>query len=202
MVRHPAHSPSAFNHYRDPTTHACVPYANTARLPADVDAQCARDAPDYDGYWYEATNVRKVPLSRCRGGARPDRGAQHRCPHTPIRHGAGWWIGIVLLAGVLGTACAYWYTRGGDVPTLGALRLDENAAYRDAREQLGLLRHFVLGLASLAWTRILEATEWIPAVRSWRSQRAERPFSSYHMLSTDEDAEMLHDYDSDELPPP
>ena len=60
----------------------------------------------------------------------------------------------------------------------------------------------MLGLASLAWTRILEATEWIPAVRSWRSQRAERPFSSYHMLSTDEDAEMLHDYDSDELPPP
>ncbi|KAI3629041.1 hypothetical protein CBS9595_000113 [Malassezia furfur] len=192
----------AFNHYRDPTTHACVPYANTPRLPADVDAQCARDAPDYDGYWYEATNVRKVPLSRCRGGARPDRGAQHRCPHTPIRHGAGWWIGVVLVAGVLGTACAFWYTRFNDVPAFGKLRLDEHAAYRDAREQLGLLRHFVLGLASLAWARILEAAERIPAVRSWRTRHTERPFSSYHMLSTDEDAEMLHDYDSDELPPP
>lgn len=177
-----------------------MPYPNTSPVPADVAAQCVPGAPDYDGYWYERTNVRKIPISMCRGGARPDRGAKHRCPHTPIRHGFVWWLGMLILASALGFAFAYYWT-GGAVAQAGALRLEESATYRDVREQLGLLGHFALGLAGLAWARALELAERIPVLRDHLHRRTERPFSSYHMLSTDEDAEILHDYDSDELPP-
>ncbi|WFD03416.1 vacuolar protein sorting/targeting protein PEP1 [Malassezia obtusa] len=189
-----------FNYFRDPSSHQCVPYPNTSPVPADVAAQCVPGAPDYDGYWYERTNVRKIPISMCRGGARPDRGAKHRCPHTPIRHGFVWWLGMLILASALGFAFAYYWT-GGAVAQAGALRLEESATYRDVREQLGLLGHFALGLAGLAWARALELAERIPVLRDHLHRRTERPFSSYHMLSTDEDAEILHDYDSDELPP-
>lgn len=112
MVRRTTYLPSEFNHYRDPTTQKCVPYANTAALAASVEEQCARNAPEYDGFWYERTAVRKVPISVCTGGLRLDRGTQHRCPHTPIRHGFFWWLWILLLAGAIGFAAAYWWTNG------------------------------------------------------------------------------------------
>ncbi|WFD44584.1 vacuolar protein sorting/targeting protein PEP1 [Malassezia psittaci] len=197
-----------FNHFRDPETHQCIAYPNMKPLTADIDAQCAPDAPDYDGYWYERTNMRRIPISMCQGGARFDRGTQHRCPHTPIRHGLLWWISVLLIAGGFGFALAYWYTRG-DLQQLGAVRLiEENAAMQDIREQLGLLRNLATGFLSLVWARFIETLDKFPMLRNlftrnlFTRSQPDRPFSSYYMLSTDEDAEILHDYDSDELPPP
>ena len=177
-------------------------------LTADIDAQCAPDAPDYDGYWYERTNMRRIPISMCQGGARFHRGTQHRCPHTPMRHGVLWWISVLMVAGGLGFALAYWYTRG-DLHQLGAVRLmEENAAMQEIREQLGLLRNLATGFLSLVWARFIETLDQFPMLRNlftrslFTRSQPDRPFSSYYMLSTDEYAEILHDYDSDELPPP
>lgn len=191
---------SEFNYFRDPNRQQCVAYNGAAPLPADRDAQCTRDAPEYDGYWYERTNVRKIPMSLCRGGTRPDRGARHRCPHTPRRHGVFWWVFVMLLACAGGIGVMYWWT-GGTLHAYRPLQLEEHAAYRDVREQIGLVWHFALGLASLAWSRAQELAERLPFARDVLRRRSERPFSSYHMLSTDEDAEILRGYDSDELPP-
>lgn len=184
-----------FNHYRDPVSGQCVLHDGAQPLPNDEASQCRRDAPEYDGYWYERTNVRKIPLSQCSGGPRPDRGRRHRCSAAPASHGFLWWIFVLALAGVLGLTLASWVS----TQSHGAISLrgiDQSPLYRDARDQLRMLGQFVGGLAMLAWANVQAYVRDIPWVRSYL-RRYDSSMSSYHMLSTDEDAEILRDYDSD-----
>lgn len=185
-----------FNHYRDAQTGQCVLYPGAQKLLEDEAAQCSPDAPEYDGYWYERTNVRKIPLSQCSGGHRPDRGRRHRCSHTPQSHGLLWWLFVLAAAGALGYFAATWLARHNN----GALFLggaaENSPLYRDIREQVRLGVQFVGGLASLVWSHVVAFASDLPILRDYL-RRSDRPFSSYHMLSTDEDAEILRDYDSD-----
>lgn len=187
----------------------CVRYPNTKPLPPDVGAQCDPRGAEYDGYWYERTNVRKVPLSQCRGGARPDRGTRHRCPHR-----GGSWLGalaklLLFAAAVVGGV--YWWTEGRmqsryATQLTSALRLEDHATYHGVRELVHVASQRVRGWIHMAWAY---------AERAFTSNRFVREYvpydrpdaASYHMLASDEDAEVrasshqiLRGYESDDLP--
>ncbi|WFD05581.1 vacuolar protein sorting/targeting protein PEP1 [Malassezia vespertilionis] len=187
-----------FNHYRDPETQKCVLYPGAAALPTNSAEQCSKQNPDYDGYWYERTNVRKVRFSSCSGGIRLDQGTRHKCRGTRTGHGFFWWLFMLLLAGGAGTLVAKWWSQHG-AARYGTLSLEENDTYRDVREQVGLVRNFAFGLISLGWSTLLELAENVPWLRE-RMARERHRYTNYHMLSTDEDAEILQGYDSDDLP--
>jgi hypothetical protein len=104
-----------FNHYLDPDgSGRCLPYSNTALLPAHIEEQC--DADGGQDYWYERTSVRKVPYSTCDGGPRPDHGKQHTCPASFRRHGFFWWTTVLLSPFGLAALVGIWWQkkhRGG-----------------------------------------------------------------------------------------
>ncbi|CCU97650.1 unnamed protein product [Malassezia sympodialis ATCC 42132] len=182
-----------FNHYRD--SHGnCVLYPGMTTLPSDEGDQCSPDNPDYDGYWYERTNVRKIPLSRCTGGERPDRGRRHVCKAAPKGHSFLWVFFVLIVACVLVYSVAQWWLRQG----YQALSLDEfhqSQTLRNVSEHFHLAAQFVGGLFSLVWANLMNFVNELPWMRG--RIRSDRPFSNYHILSTDEDAEILQDYGSD-----
>ncbi|WFD26616.1 vacuolar protein sorting/targeting protein PEP1 [Malassezia nana] len=182
-----------FNHFRDARGH-CVLYPGVTALPSDEGDQCSPDHPDYDGYWYERTNVRKIPLSRCVGGERPDRGRRHACRAARKGHGFFWWLMIFAVSGALGYGVAHWWTRQG-YQALSLEEVHQSPAFRNVSEQLHLAAHFVGGLLSLTWANLMALGRNLPWIRN--TAYPDRPFSHYHMLSTDEDAEILQDYGSD-----
>ncbi|WFD30491.1 vacuolar protein sorting/targeting protein PEP1 [Malassezia sp. CBS 17886] len=171
-----------FNHYRDPETGECVLYPGTAPLPADSAAQCARDAPEYDGYWYDRTNHRCARRSRVRGALRV-------------------LLAVAALVAVAAGAVVWCAQRG--TPRYGRIALShvqQAPMYQDAREHAGLLVHFLGGLVGRAVARAREHAERVPLfARAHAFARPRDHASTYHMLSTDEDAEILRGYDSDDL---
>lgn len=182
-----------FNHMRD-SSGRCVLYPGATALPSDEGDQCSPDNPDYDGYWYERTNVRKIPLSRCTGGERPDRGRRHVCKSAPKGHGFFWWLFFLAMVGALGYLVAQWWSRQG-YQSLSLDEMHQSPAFRNIFEQVHLAVQFVGGLFSLVWANLMNFASELPWMRD--RLRPERPFSHYHMLSTDEDAEILQDYGSD-----
>lgn len=176
-----------FNHYRDAATGRCVLYPNTSPLPADVDAQCDAHAPDYDGYWYERTSVRRVPFSSCEGGDRPDRGTRHRCPRSAHHGVLGSFFGLVAVGAVIAAAYAFWTKRTG-----GYIALDTDDVHM---HMIHIMDRFV-GFVQVLWANAVALAVELPLIRNLL-QRRERPFSNYHMLSSDEDAEILRDYGSE-----
>ena len=192
-----------FNHYRDPASGECVQHPGTPPLTNEQEParQCWNNDVDADGYWYERTNVRKVASSRCAGGARPDRGRRHRCPRPPRRgHGVFYWLFWLVAAGIAGGAAAHWWQHYAR-DLAGHVRLPDTG-FSEAAPLAGELLErgagalsTAAGVARTLWARVrTEVVAWLG-----RTQRRERPFTSYHVLSTDEDAEVLHDYDSEEL---
>ncbi|GAC97923.1 hypothetical protein PHSY_005511 [Pseudozyma hubeiensis SY62] len=194
-----------FNHYRD-ASGKCVLYPGALPLFTDVASQCW--AAESDGYWYERSNVRKIPYSTCSGGARLDRGARHVCSNNLAGHGFLWWTTVILcpfgLAGLVG----YWWAkkqsgRSGFGGT-GRIRLPDssNRLYGPDSElvqNLASVPRFVLGAASAALARLQEiASERIPFMRN-RMNRSRGAYGGYRHLSTDEDASMLPDFEEDEL---
>lgn len=189
-----------FNHFRN-ANGECEAYAGAALLPADPVAQCARDAPGYDGYWYERTNVRKIPLSQCMGGVRPDRGKRHKCRRASSLAALislVWWLFVAVclaaMAAAAFTVVSSRTRRGYSSISLGA----------DARTFEGVRGHAlsafesVQSLARIVWANAVAKLHDFSITRDFLRRR-ERPFSHYHMLSTDEDAEILQDYDAAEL---
>ena len=145
--------------------------------------------------------MRKVASSRCAGGARPDRGRRHRCPRPPRRgHGVFYWLVWLVAAGIAGGAAAHWWQHYAR-DLAGHVRLPDTG-FSEAAPLAGELLErgagalsTAAGVARTLWARVrTEVVAWLG-----RTQRRERPFTSYHVLSTDEDAEVLHDYDSEEL---
>ena len=162
-------------------------YPNTSPLPADVDAQCDAHAPDYDGYWYERTSVRRVPFSSCEGGDRPDRGTRHRCPRSAHHGVLGSFFGLVAVGAVIAAAYAFWTKRTG-----GYIALDTDDVHM---HMIHIMDRFV-GFVQVLWANAVALAVELPLIRNLL-QRRERPFSNYHMLSSDEDAEILRDYGSE-----
>ncbi len=193
-----------FNHYRD-ASGKCVLYPGVTPLSTDEEGQCW--ASDTDGYWYERTNVRKIPYSTCSGGNRPDRGTAHICSNNIAGHGFFWWATVILcpfgLAGLVG----YWWakkqsSRGGLGG--GRIRLPDSTTRlygpdSELAQNLASVPRFVLGVASAAFARIREvATDNVPFLRN-RMNRSRGAYGGYRHLSTDEDAAMLPDFEEDEL---
>lgn len=192
-----------FNHYRD-ASGRCVLYPGVAPLATDEVGQCW--AEDSDGYWYERTNVRKVPYSSCSGGKRPDRGTAHVCANNLAGHGFFWWATVILcpfgLAGLVG----YWWAKKQASAGVGGGRIrlpdGSNRLYAPDSElvqNLASVPRFVVGAVSAALARAREVlSERVPFVRN-RLARRRGAYGGYRHLSTDEDAAILRDYEEDEL---
>lgn len=82
-------------------------HSGTARLAANPYEQCSNGA----GFWYERTNVRKIPYSSCEGGTRPDRGARHPCPLSTRGHGFLWWTTVILSPFALAALVGFWWMK-------------------------------------------------------------------------------------------
>ena len=177
-----------YNHYRDSTGN-CVLYPGAVPLNTSAAEQCWTD--ESDGFWYDRTNVRKIPYSSCTGGQRPDRGKRHRCPARPASgSGVFLWIMVLLVPVAAAFMFARWYIEHSGA---GFERLSRREALEDIYEHAGLAARFAGGAVSAFVARVREAFGRTSVMR-----RPERPFSSYHMLAADEDAEMLDDYDERE----
>ncbi|SAM85571.1 related to VPS10 domain-containing receptor SorCS1 precursor [Ustilago bromivora] len=192
-----------FNHYRD-ATGKCVLYPGVSPLSTDEAGQCW--AADNDGYWYERTNVRKIPYSTCTGGVRPDRGTKHVCPNNLAGHGLFWWATLILCPFCLAGLVGYWWVqkanRTGTLGT-GRIRLPDssNRLYRadsELAQNLASVPRFVLGLASAAFARVSEVAGELPFLRG-RLGRSRGSYGGYRQVYADEDASMLPDFEEDEL---
>ncbi|PWZ03508.1 LOW QUALITY PROTEIN: Oligoxyloglucan reducing end-specific cellobiohydrolase [Testicularia cyperi] len=192
-----------FNHYRD-TSGKCVLYPGVTPLATDEVGQCW--ASNSDGYWYERTNVRKIPYSSCSGGARPDRGTRHACSNNLSSHGFFWWLTVILcpfgLAGFVGYHWAKRQSRSGGIT--GRIRLPDSSnrlygANSELAQNLASVPRFILGTLGAVIARVQEiATDKVPFLRD-RANRSRGAYGGYRHLSTDEDAEILRDYEDDEL---
>ncbi|CAO1625062.1 unnamed protein product [Jaminaea pallidilutea] len=191
-----------FNHYLN-ADGQCVQHPNTAKLASDPTEQCS----DGQDYWYERTNVRKIPYSSCEGGSRPDRGARHVCPTSIKRHGFLWWTTIILspfaLAGVVG----YWWMKkgssGGGRGQYGAIRLPDPGDYSEspAMQTLASVPWAIVGLANNAWSWIVRQADSMPFLQR-RMPRSRATFAggaAYRGLAQDEDAAILRDYDEEDF---
>lgn len=183
-----------FNHYRDVSDGTCMPYLGAQLLPDDPDTQCARDAPDYDGFWYERTNMRKIPLSQCRGGERPDRGRRHRCRSSWRISSVIWWLFAWLCLGGMGYVACMWMAARRVHATSPISLGDAEPFLRDTYAHLQNGAQHGWHLVHIAWANVMAILHDLPITRDIL-RRYERPFSQYHMLSTDEDAEILRDDD-------
>lgn len=185
-----------FNYQRDANSQDCV-LVPGAQPPSNDDEprrQCWENDVDYDGYWYERTNKRKVFSSACRGGVRPDRGARHKCPPPPRTkgaHGFVWWLGAIGLGAGALYGALYWWKSHGERLYGEHLRVGSGISplVEDVLEQLALAISFAKGLAGIAWARTVDFVASLPIARDWMRRRS-RPFTNYHVLSTEEDAEV------------
>ncbi|KAI5476446.1 signal sequence binding protein [Pseudohyphozyma bogoriensis] len=174
-----------FNYKRD-ARDQCVLVDGAQPLASEE--TCSWDQP----FWYERTNMRKIPHSTCEGGLTLDRGAEHACPgHS--RHGWFFWATITLAPFLIAGLAAVWWTRRRSGK--GRIRLPEpgETSGSGVVDVLVSVPWFVVGVvgAVVAYVREME----IPYV-SDRLRRSSR--SGYRSLRLDDDAELLQDYDSDE----
>ncbi|CDS81921.1 related to VPS10 domain-containing receptor SorCS1 precursor [Sporisorium scitamineum] len=193
-----------FNHFRD-ASGKCVLYPGVSPLSTDEASQCW--AADSDGYWYERTNVRKIPYSSCTGGSRPDRGTKHVCSNNLAGHGFLWWATVIVcpfgLAGLVG----YWWAKKQSSRTglgTGRIRLPDSSTRlygpdSELAQNLASVPRFVVGALSAGLARLREvASDRVPFVRN-RLNRSRGAYGGYRHLSTDEDAAMLPDFEEDEF---
>ncbi|EPQ27080.1 uncharacterized protein PFL1_05364 [Pseudozyma flocculosa PF-1] len=187
-----------FNHYRRPDTNECVLYPGTSALPTDDVGQCW--AADSDGYWYERTSMRKIPHSSCTGGKRLDRGARHICSNNPASHGFFWWATVIACPFALAGFVGWWWNKKQQRAGRGSIRLPDTSRYTDSEfaQNVASVPRYVAGLASLGWSKLVETLEGVPFVRD-RLRRSRGSYGGYRNLTTDEDAEILRDYEDEEL---
>ncbi|PWN88715.1 Oligoxyloglucan reducing end-specific cellobiohydrolase [Acaromyces ingoldii] len=203
-----------FNFFPDPADpdNKCLPYPGSRALgpTATMAEQCDGPAGDY---YYEPTSMRRVPHSSCDGGLRPDRGARHVCPTSLRRHGFLWWTSLLLAPFLLAALVGAWWTRrsGSTSPhhrRPGAIRLPQGSGIGGTDDYFGgdsklvqtlaSVPWFIVGTAGLVWARSLDIAERLPLVGGWLRTRPAGSYGGYRGLHTDDDAEILRDYEDDE----
>ena len=112
---------SEFNHVRNERGE-CVLVPGATPLASNTTCSWGQD------YWYERTAYRKVPMSSCEGGKRPDRGAAHACPALGS-HGFFWWTSVIIAPCGLAALIAFWYARRRGSARAGRIRLPEPADF-------------------------------------------------------------------------
>ncbi|PWN28461.1 Oligoxyloglucan reducing end-specific cellobiohydrolase [Jaminaea rosea] len=186
-----------FNHYRD-ASGECVLQPGTTALASDPYEQCVEG----DDYWYDRTNVRKIPYSSCDGGARPDRGARHVCPMSTRRHGFLWWTTIIISPFVLAGLVGYWWLQrsAGGRASHGSIRLPDPGSYAESpmAQTLASVPWALVGLANTAWAWISRQAESLPFLQR-RMPRTRASYGGYRGLAQDEDAAILRDYDEEDF---
>lgn len=178
-----------FNHYKSESGECVlVDGAQALSTLSTEQEQCVGGAE----FWYERTNVRKIPYSTCEGGDRPDRGAQHVCVNTASasRHGFFWWLLVLLIPFVLAGAFAWWLWQNKE---RGQIRLSEHRAFGGATGPLSTLAsvpYFLVGIgaASIAWV-----SDKVPFLQDLFQGRRSR----YSTVPIDEDAEILNGYEDE-----
>jgi len=142
-----------FNHVRDEQGQ-CVLVPGATVLASNTTCDWGQD------YWYERTAYRKVPISSCDGGNRPDRGAAHACPAIKS-HGFFWWTSIVIAPCLLSGLVALWYARRKGIARTGRIRLPEPGAFENGTggddlksNVLGVVAsipYYVVGVMQSSW---------------------------------------------------
>ncbi|CAO1629918.1 unnamed protein product [Parajaminaea phylloscopi] len=189
-----------FNHYRN-AEGKCVQHAGTAKLTSDPYEQCQNG----EDYWYERTNMRKIPYSSCDGGSRPDRGPRHPCPMSTRRHGFLWWTTVILSPFVLAGLVGFWWSKRNTRArgAYGSIRLPEPERYSDspAMQLLVSVPWAVIGLASTAWAWAIQQLDRVPFL-SRPVPRTRVSYGGYRGLAQEEDAAILRDYDDEDFEGP
>ncbi|CAO1617832.1 unnamed protein product [Sympodiomycopsis kandeliae] len=185
-----------FNHVRDLNTGKCVLQAGLSALPTSEEEQC-RNGEDY---WYERTDVRKIPFSSCDGGARPDRGVRHTCSSSYRRHGFLWWTTVILspfaMAGVVG----WWWVKRSGGRDRGSIRLPDPSSYAESPllQTLSSVPYYLIGVSNTTWAWLQRHMERIPFFQR-RFTRTRVSHGGYRGLAQDEDAAILRDYDDEDF---
>ena len=166
---------SEFNYWRD-STGKCVLVEGAE--PLESEATCAWDQE----FWFERTNLRKIPYSKCEGGLELDKGSRHLCPSAGGR-GFFFWATVIVAPLMLAGLFGVWWTRRRG----GAIRLHDSAFHSTRPRGDGILST----LASVPWWLIGVAG----AVAAWFDRTLSGRFSSrrggYRHLAVDDDAELL-----------
>ncbi|KDN45461.1 Oligoxyloglucan reducing end-specific cellobiohydrolase [Tilletiaria anomala UBC 951] len=187
-----------FNHYRD-VNDRCVLVPGATLLAAHPEAQCRAEGQEY---WYERTPYRKIPMSQCEGGPRPDRGKAHHCGPTLRGHGFFWWITMIFGPFMLAGVVAYWWFIKGKVSNAGRIRLPGGGGvdYRDwtVTQTLNSVPYFVIGALGELLAFAKDVAQQLPFFGN-RLRRNRGSYGGYRTVSSDEDAEILRDYDEDGL---
>lgn len=203
-----------YNHVRNEAGN-CVLVEGTEPLVNDPAGQCA--TPGGDGYWYERTAYRKVPMSKCEGGQRLDRGEGHSCGASLSGHGLFWWLSILVLPLLCGAVLAYYWTHSQRVRRIhlpegpwlerGLDRRDWTAGQTLASVPywlagaVGEALFFVQGLVGEAASKAASFLESVPALgtRIRRARGSRGSYGGYRHVSTDDDAEILRvEYDDED----
>ncbi len=176
-----------FNHYRDDLGR-CVPVSGTSLIPARAEDQCSAST---DGKWYDSTAYRKVPISQCEGGKRPDRGTAHSCGPSFAGHGFFWWVTVIFGPFVLAGLVIYWWIVKGKAGSAGSIRLPGgttvNARDWTVSETLSSVPYFVLGALGELKTLAQDLLERVPFINN-QLRRSRGSYGGYRSVTTDEDA--------------
>ncbi|GAA5827143.1 hypothetical protein JCM3770_007150 [Rhodotorula araucariae] len=158
--------------------------------PLEADQTCKVD----QAFWYDRTNMRKIPHSKCQGGLQLDKGSRHVCPGISTRGGFFWAMVAVLPFGIAALAAIWWTRRRGGK---GRIRLPEpgEPGRSTIVDVLVSIPWFVVGVAGAVFEKVRDLD--IP----WLGNRLRRNRrGGYRNVRLDDalDAELLQDYD-DEL---
>ncbi|GAA5905768.1 hypothetical protein JCM6882_000453 [Rhodosporidiobolus microsporus] len=165
-----------FNYRRD-NSGRCVLVPGATPLPSEP--VCAWDQP----FWYERTNMRRIPHTRCVGGLDLDKGSRHVCPGGKSRGGFFWTTVAVLPFGLAALAAIWWTRRSGGSGKFGRggrIRLPEpGAAGRStAMDVLVSVPWFVVGVVGTLVEKLREVE--IPYLSErFRRRRSRGGYRSY-----------------------
>lgn len=193
------HALSEFNHRRN-SRGECVLVDGAQPLASDMTCSAGQE------FWFERTNMRKIPYSTCSGGLQLDKGQRHVCPGS-AKHSWFFWASVIVSPFLFSGLAAFWWKRrrsssrtgwGGGGYSTGRIRLGggggggggAGGAVNGALETLASVPWFIVGIGGVVW-------EWASNLRiPFVSERLARR-SGYRALALDDDAALLNDYEDE-----
>ena len=179
---------SEYNYKRD-SRGKCVLVEGAEPLEAE------KTCPVNEPFWYDRTNMRKIPHSKCEGGLQLDKGSRHVCPGHAARSGFFWATIAVLPFGIAALAAIWWTRRRTGGGGKGRIRLSEPGESTRSSAVVDLLAsvpYFVVGMAGA----LLEKVRELPWIRDRLRQNRR---GGYRNLRLDLDAELLDNYSDEDL---
>ncbi|SCV67566.1 BQ2448_5177 [Microbotryum intermedium] len=205
-----------FNYKRN-ANGVCQLVEGAAPLPSDSTCAWNQD------FWYQRTNMRKIPHSECQGGMQLDRGSAHVCPGRSTR-GFFFWATFTVVPFLFAGLAALWWTRrrggyGGRIrlpPHVPPRKEPGDGSNSQLLDLLSSVPWAIVGVVAATASRVGEmhipVSEKFPfavhassrltpkytAAFQFISDRLRRRDRSGYRLHIDDDAEVLMDYDDDD----